>query len=240
MTYTTNYNLKKPGDDDNLLVSASNDNMDVLDEVIKDIEDTTLNVDDFVTTAFDKVYPVNSIYISTSSVLPFTFGTWVAIQNKYLLCGGVDFPIGLSHNGTILLNKTQLPYHTHTFTPKGRFDAVDAHTHVNNAEHAFHIDGQVITYGANKTTTMNRVIADEGCTASIYDAYSQFYINTDTGEQSPETNNQVVVANKDTSEDGLHTHEFVGTHTETESYGLRNPITFTPKFIPVFIWKRTA
>ena len=39
MTRTTYYNLKKPGDSDNVLISDLNENMDILDQALHDMDD---------------------------------------------------------------------------------------------------------------------------------------------------------------------------------------------------------
>lgn len=39
MTNTTYYNLKKPGDSDNVLISDLNENMDILDQALHDMDD---------------------------------------------------------------------------------------------------------------------------------------------------------------------------------------------------------
>ena len=45
MEYTTNYNLKKPGDQDNVLVDALNENMDTVDATMKALSDGKANLD---------------------------------------------------------------------------------------------------------------------------------------------------------------------------------------------------
>ena len=45
MEYTTNYNLKKPGDQDNVLVGDLNENMDTVDGAMKELSDGKANLD---------------------------------------------------------------------------------------------------------------------------------------------------------------------------------------------------
>ena len=45
MEYTPNYNLKKPGDQDNVLVGALNENMDTVDAAMKVLSDGKANLD---------------------------------------------------------------------------------------------------------------------------------------------------------------------------------------------------
>lgn len=66
-----------------------------------------------------QVYPVGSIYISTSTVNPsllFGFGEWVKIEDRFLLGSGVNFNSGdtggeAEHTLTI----DELPSHTHRY-----------------------------------------------------------------------------------------------------------------------------
>lgn len=45
MEYTTNYKLKKPGDQDNVLVGDLNENMDTMDATMKELSDGKANLD---------------------------------------------------------------------------------------------------------------------------------------------------------------------------------------------------
>lgn len=75
-------------------------------------------------TTLQAVYPVGSVYISTSSTNPnttFGFGTWTAIQGKMLIGADGTYTAGSSGGeATHTLTSTEMPSHTHTNT---------AHTH---------------------------------------------------------------------------------------------------------------
>ena len=45
MEYTPNYNLKKPGDQDNVLVGDLNENMDTVDATMKALSDGKANLE---------------------------------------------------------------------------------------------------------------------------------------------------------------------------------------------------
>ena len=65
----------------------------------------------------DMIYPVGSIYMSVNNVSPSTLfgGTWVQIQDKFLLASGSNHTNGnTGGSDTHTLNANELPAHTHT------------------------------------------------------------------------------------------------------------------------------
>ena len=64
----------------------------------------------------DMIYPVGSIYMSVNNVSPSTLfgGTWVQIQDKFLLASGQNYTNGnTGGSDTHTLNAKELPAHTH-------------------------------------------------------------------------------------------------------------------------------
>ena len=64
----------------------------------------------------DMIYPVGSIYMSVNNVSPSTLfgGTWVQIQDKFLLASGSNHTNGnTGGSDTHTLNTNELPAHTH-------------------------------------------------------------------------------------------------------------------------------
>lgn len=65
----------------------------------------------------DMIYPVGSIYMSVNNASPATLfgGTWVQIQDKFLLASGPNYTNGnTGGSDTHRLNANELPAHTHT------------------------------------------------------------------------------------------------------------------------------
>lgn len=63
------------------------------------------------------VYPVGSIYMSVNNVSPATFlgGTWVAIQDRFLLSAGSSYSAGSTGGeASHTLSVAETPAHTHT------------------------------------------------------------------------------------------------------------------------------
>lgn len=69
------------------------------------------------TNIVDMIYPVGSIYMSVNNASPATLfgGTWVQIQDKFLLASGPNYTNGnTGGSDTHRLNANELPAHTHT------------------------------------------------------------------------------------------------------------------------------
>ena len=71
------------------------------------------------------VYPVGSIYMSVNNVSPATFlgGTWVAIQDRFLLSAGSSYSAGSTGGAATV--KASVSVNNHTLT----IDQMPSHTH---------------------------------------------------------------------------------------------------------------
>ena len=72
-------------------------------------------------------------------------GTWVRVKDKFVFAAGDSYSAGnTGGNASVTLSTSQLPSHTHSFTPDG---TVSAHTHgLNNHTHAFTPAGTVSSH----------------------------------------------------------------------------------------------
>ena len=76
------------------------------------------NIKIFQHTILEKIYPVNSIYISVSNINPFEifgFGEWEPIKDRFLLAAGDKYIGGMTggeYEHTLSIN--ELPEHYHT------------------------------------------------------------------------------------------------------------------------------
>ena len=96
------------------------------------------------TALINLIYPVGSIYLSVSSTSPETLfgGTWVKLQNRFLLGAGSSYTLGATGGeATHKLTEAEMPAHTH----------LGGHINVSML-------GQ--TGGANWPTLMSRAIDD--------------------------------------------------------------------------------
>ena len=65
----------------------------------------------------DHIYPVGSIYISTSSTSPATLfgGTWNQIEGKFLVANGNGYNPGSSSTGSSVTLETKNARHSHSY-----------------------------------------------------------------------------------------------------------------------------
>lgn len=78
---------------------------------IKPIEDNIANIN-------DKIYPIGSIYISTSQASPASIfgGTWEQLKDRFLLGCGDTYTAGATGGeATHKLNNNEMPQHTHAY-----------------------------------------------------------------------------------------------------------------------------
>ena len=127
MQYTTNLNLKKPEGADQYNVADWNSNSDIIDSEIaglKGITDAT-----FKTALLNFCYPIGSLYWSSKSTSPATLfgGTWTQIKDKFVWAKGDNDTVNATGGEkTHTLTVTEIPSHSHSFTPSG---TVSSHSH---------------------------------------------------------------------------------------------------------------
>ena len=74
-------------------------------------------------------HPIGSLYWSKNSTDPSTLfgGTWARVKDKFILAAGDTYAQGATGGAaTVTLDTTQIPSHSHSFTPAG---SVSSHTH---------------------------------------------------------------------------------------------------------------
>ena len=90
-------------------------------------------------TTLQDVYPVGSVYMSTSATSPattFGFGTWSAVQGRMLIGADGTYTGGSTGGAaTVTLSAAEMPVHTHT---------QNAHNHTQDAHQ--HTVGMTLTY----------------------------------------------------------------------------------------------
>ena len=100
MKITEKLGLKKPDPSDTFDVQDFNDNADILDRL------------------WEVVYPVGAVYISTNAASPQDLfgGTWVQLENRFLLGAGSSYTAGDTDGAaTHVLTPAQMPEHRHSF-----------------------------------------------------------------------------------------------------------------------------
>lgn len=90
----------------------SEGNLTVNSLTISDANNNTLSFE----AIFNRIYPIGSIYISTTDTNPGTLftGTWEKIENRFLLASGSSYQLGSTGGeATHKLTINELPSHTH-------------------------------------------------------------------------------------------------------------------------------
>lgn len=246
MEHTTNYGLNKPSNTEKLVgaYNALNENFDTLDAKLNEINTTCVNQNNIKSFILKYYYPIGSVYFSATNVTPSELfgGTWEKIENELVGTGLVgDTPVAEGNNN-VTLSSQNLPVHTHTVTPSGGISEEGAHKHSNNAAHTFHAHPRIQVY----TEDTDRLKAYSGCEEAVktYSSIPQLYYREGNTQQTTNTNNRIKVTQKDTSEDGAHTHVFTGIEEDVDPSGLLprdvQPIDILPTYLTVAAWRRTA
>lgn len=101
--------LNKPAGETGTKVFRDTQLLTTLD--IKPIEDNIANIN-------DKIYPIGSIYISTSQASPASIfgGTWEQLKDRFLLASGDTYTAGATGGeATHTLTRNEMPRHTHEY-----------------------------------------------------------------------------------------------------------------------------
>lgn len=108
------YELPAGGTTGQVLTKASDDNYDV-EWGDGGSGDEGESID------FDQIYPIGSIYITTSTADPATLfgGTWVQLKDSFLLAVGDVYKPVKSTGGQVKITTDNLPNHTHTMQGAG-------------------------------------------------------------------------------------------------------------------------
>ena len=214
---------------------------ETIDEKINTLLTNVANLDTEIDNLnnIDKLYPIGSIYITTTATNPSTIfgGTWVAYsQGRQLVGVGSNGISSYSYNATggsstVKLTSANLPAHNHTITPTGTV----ASTFTGN---------EVIT----NSTGSHTHIVPFGLAVEEAAGFGLIW-NID---RAPAFTDRVLVSGFSTVIDsaGSHTHTitptgtvtstFTGSEVTTSSVGNSNNLNIQNPYITVYMWKRTA
>ena len=282
MNYSTNYNLNKPERNEQFNLDDWNNNTDAIDTAMNtnktNIANNASNISTILTglstvntsdtnSVYYKlmklIYPVGSLYWSSKSTNPATLfgGTWTQIKDRFVLaCGDTYNTTGATGGAsTVTLSVSNMPSHTHSFTPSGTI-TMNAHSHgLNNHTHSF--IGITGAMSAHSTGWFEGFQPDGGPNSSSFPAFADGSTftkgsgNTNTGVRNNNSSNATRVnmniahthsfsgttgGNSENTTSTPSTGSFSGTEGTTSSNGSGTAFNILPPYVVKCCWERTA
>ena len=195
-------------------------------ELEKIVSDNKSELENKINSNFDKVYPVGSIYISTSSTNPSTIygGTWERYgQGKTL--------VGLNESETEFstINKTG-GEKTHTLT----IDEMPSHNHGIPS-----LTGSTNTTGEHNHLSYY-VYGYTGWTGDIPSGNYGFIYNSDAIQNPSSAGITGLSSSRYSGLGGSHNHTLTTDKSTTNSTGGSQPHNNLQPYITVYMWKRVS
>ena len=181
------------------------------------------------------VYPIGSIYLSTTDAHPgtlFNFGTWEAIASGRMLIGldandgELNAAAKIGGTKTVTLTEAQLP--VVTVTQQAHTHLQDAHTHVQDAHnHIQNSHFHTLPVGPTDDTVATFDRADAGSNASGANATTNVGTTTATNQAATATNQNATAVNQTAT-------------AVNNSFGGGQAHSNMPPFYVVFMFRRTS
>ena len=232
------------------------DNSGLLADNVQDaIDGTCTKFESKVDNFLDKIYPVGSIYISTTmsttaQVKAALGGEWQAYGNDKVLRGTTSKAEVTGGSDTITLTTDNLPSHSHSFTPAGSvastFKGTAVTSGIQSANHTHTFSGTTGGSAVNINLTFSKTVGGStyvatGDTAGITGSLGVNNNSTNhthsfsgtTGSNSANHTHSVTAA-------GTVTSTFTGTASNTGATGGGKSISVQDAYITVFMYKRVA
>ena len=185
----------------------------------------------------DTIYPVGSLYWSSKSTNPASLfgGTWVQIKDRFVLaCGDTYKTVGATGGeSSVTLSVSNMPSHSHSFTPSGEVTSTFTGTAVNTGGMSAH---------ESHTHTVNLSKSNWGG-ASNDDCYidsSQKSSSSLNNKTSPSINATSVAHTHSVTAKGTVSSSFKGYGGTTSSEGSGTSFSILPPYVVKYCWERTA
>lgn len=191
---------------------------------------------------WNSIYPVGSIYMSTSSTNPkdlFTGTTWSQITDRFLVAMGSTYKTagGTGGASSVTLATGNLPSHSHSVSiTTGNQSAGHTHsipalsgTATSAGTHNHLVTSKTTSYGSGSQTSW-RCLSWSGTNAD----WSQ---NVYSGDSGAHTHDVTTTASTTGGISANHTHSVSG---NTGSQGSGTAFSIIPPYYAVYMWRRTA
>ena len=202
-----------------------------------------------------RVFPVGSFYtsynINTNPAQLLGFGTWTAVQGRFLLSASSAYPAGSTGGAaTHAITVAEMPAHSHTGSTASAGDHTHTATTASTGAHT-HTRGTMEITGYHGS----EALISSGSTGG-HPYGGAFYISQGQGAhiagnvegRAEQINFQASRSwSGETSSNGAHTHtvtvQSAGSHTHTVTVGNTgdgSPMSLLPPYVAVYMWRRTA
>lgn len=191
---------------------------------------------------WNSIYPVGSIYMSTSSTNPkdlFTGTTWTQITDRFLVAMGSTYTTagGTGGASSVTLETGNLPSHRHSVSiTSGNQSAGHTHsipalsgTAASAGSHNHLVTSKTTSYGSGSQTSW-RCLSWTGTNAD----WTQNVYSGDSGEH---THSVTTTASTSGGISANHTHSVSG---NTGYLGSGTAFSIIPPYYAVYMWRRTA
>lgn len=227
------------------ITPAAENNGQLYSAIMKFINDAVLTANQQVLAqAKLDAHPVGSLYWSSSPTDPATLfgGTWTRIKDRFVLAAGDTYGNGATGgSATVQLTKSNLPAHTHSFTPAGTVSVTTNPTFTGSA-----VNTGGMSANEYHTHTVNLSYSDWGKRSvdACYLDSSQKSESSYNNEVSPSINTTSVAHTHSVTAEGSISggaYNFTGTAGTTGNGGFSNTaVDKMPPYIVKYCWERTA
>lgn len=226
------------------ITPAAENNGQLYSAIMKFINDAVLTANQQVLAqAKLDAHPVGSLYLSSSPTDPATLfgGTWTRIKDRFVLAAGDAYANGATGgSATVKLTKSNLPAHSHSFTPAGTVSVTTNPTFTGSAVNTGGMsDNEYHTHTVNLSYTNwgNRSV--DACYLDSSQKSESSYNN----KVSPSINTTSVAHTHSVTAAGSISggaYKFSGKSQTTASTGNGEQISVMPPYAVRFCWERIS
>lgn len=226
------------------ITPAAENNGQLYSAIMKFINDAVLTANQQVLAqAKLDAHPVGSLYWSSSPTDPATLfgGTWTRIKDRFVLAAGDTYGNGATGgSATVKLTESNLPAHSHSFTPAGTVSVTTNPTFTGSAVNTGGMsDNEYHTHTVNLSYTNWGKYSVDACYLDSSQKSESSYNN----KASPSINTTSVAHTHSVTAAGSISggaYKFSGKSRTTASTGDGEQISVMPPYAVRFCWERIS